>query len=321
MKTLILMLAVVLTSPAYSQTDYTESEDSSVSGSASDTVLTPTEEESGLPFGTESESESAASGALTDPSAPQEDSRMTGGSQDIEETETTTTTIETEERVSGASPAEPSPSQAQPSQSLQPAQPATAETASRTKEDMARREPRRGGFYIEPALVGIQQDVDAKGGLIGSDVNGTSNGFGADLKLGGHINETFFLAADGRYERVRFAETTFEDVNADVLNYGATIGLQAPWAGVRAWGTYVLGGTYDAERANNGADLRFEDPYGWRAGLGFRFQAISLNLEYQDLTYQTTEIESAGTLASANTGNIDFGQRGYALSLSFPIEL
>lgn len=49
--------------------------------------------------------------------------------------------------------------------------------------------------------------------------------------------------------------------------------------------------------------------------------AIGINLEYQDLKYNSTEVESVGSVALNKDTSVDADTKGYSLSVSFPIEL
>jgi hypothetical protein len=194
------------------------------------------------------------------------------------------------------------------------------ETTSRTYTEDTGMHRRLAGFYIEPGIVGTREDADIKSSLVGSDRSGNANSVSVDLKLGGHINDMFFAGADGRYGRSRFENTSYQDTDATSWNWGPTVGLNTPYFGGRVWASYIVDGNYNPDQGANGVDLNFKDPYGWRVGGGIRLSNVSLNLEYEDLTYRTTDFESVGTLA-ANTAGTDFAQRGYSLSLSFPIDL
>jgi len=253
-----------------------------------------------------------------------------------EETTTTTTTTDDttefsnetsfsddEPALSGsATDANEAPAMSSPALAPAPATPpATETTTTRTYREEAMVDDRNvRGFYIEPAILGSRQDTDLEGN-IGTDATGVSNSFGVDLKLGGHVNEMFFIGADGRYERAQFEETALEDTDADIWNVGPTVGVQAPFMGARVWGTYIVDGNYNPEAGVRNVDLNFTDPYGWRGGIGFRLSNVSLNLEYEDLTYNDTEVESVGDFAVGTGTDADFSQRGYAVSLSFPVEL
>ncbi len=201
---------------------------------------------------------------------------------------------------------------------------ATTETTSRTyREETVAAPSVTGGFYIEPGLFGSRNENSLKTSqlLPAGDVNGRSEGVGLDLKIGGHLNDIAFLALDGRYERARFSGSNYQNADSNIYNYGPTLGFQAPIWGMRLWGTYVLDGVNDPQSGANNVKLRFTNPYGWRGGIGFHIQSVSLNLEYEDLTYRTTEVQSIGTAPVGSNTKVDFGQRGYLASLSFPISL
>jgi hypothetical protein len=68
-------------------------------------------------------------------------------------------------------------------------------------------------------------------------------------------------------------------------------------------------------------DLKFKEPTGARIGFGLRAYAFSVNLEYEDLNYNTSEIESLGSLQINNQTNVDYNSYGYSLSMSFPLLL
>lgn len=304
MKAIITLLVTCLMSPVFAQMDdiSTQTTTSSTS-SEEETVTDDTTYESDSAFSdTETsleEDEPALSGSATATDA--DESELSGTATGTTGTDSAT--------MAPASPATP-------------AAPATETTTTRTyrEETIAEDDRRPGGFFVEPGIVGSSQETDLNAG-IGSDVDGTSEAFGADLKLGGHIMEGFFLGANGRYQRAQFEGTALEDTDADVWNWGPVAGFQAPFAGARIYGTYVVDGSYNPESGNRGVDLRFEEPYGWRGGIGFRLSNVSLNLEYEDLTYNNTEVESVGDFAIGTAEEAEFSQRGYALMLSFPIEL
>jgi hypothetical protein len=200
------------------------------------------------------------------------------------------------------------------------AAPATDTTTSRAySEEPAAHAKKGGGFYIEPGLIGVNHDADFKMSSGSADSTGNSKGVGLDLKLGGHIADTVLLALDAQYQRAHFDESAYEGADVNSYNWGPMVGVQTPVFGARLWTTYVLDGIYDPSSGANGFDTKSKDPYGWRFGVGFRVSVVSINLEYEDLTYRSTDIESTGSLASAP--NVDFAQRGYGLSVSFPMDL
>jgi hypothetical protein len=99
------------------------------------------------------------------------------------------------------------------------------------------------------------------------------------------------------------------------------IGLQTPLFGIRVMAGYVVAGENNPAAGAQGVDLKFKEATGWRVGAGLYIFAVSVNLEYQDLTYNTTEVESFGSIAVDRATSIDANSRGYTLSLGFPIAM
>jgi len=93
-----------------------------------------------------------------------------------------------------------------------------------------------------------------------------------------------------------------------------------PFVGLRFLATSVMGGQFNAAPGVSGLQLAFKDPTGWRGGVGFHLGPVSLNLEYQDLTYKTTNVVSLGSLAVNSNVDMKTETTGYLLSLSFPTE-
>lgn len=183
-------------------------------------------------------------------------------------------------------------------------------------------ESAKSGFMFEPMVLAEASDLkpSVSNGAIAEN-DGSLRGGGLGLRIGGHINDTFFYAADGRYTREDFKNNTYATASSWGYNYGATIGAQTPYYGVRVWGTGVLGGSLDPASGANGVDLRFDNPKGWRVGAGVHVYQVAVNLEYQDLKYGSTVVQNAGAAAidTDNTGTLT--QRGATLSVGFPIEL
>ena len=181
-----------------------------------------------------------------------------------------------------------------------------------------------GGLFIEPILQTSRGDSTIKTSqlpFVSQDTSGTTDGYGVGLKLGVHLSEILFLGVDGRYAKTEVKDSTYETAKGDEYNYGPTAGIQMPILGLRLMGTYVAGGQYDPAAGASGVDLRFRDPTGWRFGAGIHILSVSLNLEYEDLTYNTTDIQSFGSLPINTASSVDYENKGYMLSLSFPIEL
>jgi len=84
---------------------------------------------------------------------------------------------------------------------------------------------------------------------------------------------------------------------------------------------YVVAGENNPDAGNQGVDLKFKEAQGWRLGAGVHIAAVGVNLEYQDLKYNSTEVESLGPVAVNNNTSVDADTKGYSLSVSFPIEL
>jgi hypothetical protein len=199
----------------------------------------------------------------------------------------------------------------------------STDTSNRTNDSgEVRHERSRGGVYFEPMLIYSQNDTLIRGSsqLPAGDSSGTVRDAGIGVRLGGHVGEIVLLSADARYGKSHFQDSFYQAADATTYNYGATIGVQTPVAGIQLFGTYILGGVFDPSAGAQNLDLKFQDARGYRVGAGIHVLSVSLNLEYQDLTYKNSTIESVGNLALNQNTNIDASQTGYAVSIGFPIE-
>lgn len=183
-----------------------------------------------------------------------------------------------------------------------------------------------GGFYLEPILSTSRSDSSLKTSqlpIITDDTSGKMESNGLGLKLGAHVGEIFLLGVDGRFSREKFNDSFYSSAEGDSYNYGPTVAVQTPLFGIRLLGTYVMGGEFNPGSGKDGWDLKFRNPRGTRVGAGIYVAAVSINLEYQDLTYDTTDVEAVPVAGGINPEEtkVDFINRGYALSLSFPVEL
>lgn len=177
------------------------------------------------------------------------------------------------------------------------------------------------GLFVEPGVTyergDGELDFPAPFGGTSADVDG----FGVLGRVGFHISNAFFLAADGRYSKPRLVN---DDYSADAIayNYGATAGIQMPTLlGLRVWGTWVFGGELDPEQ-NDNLDVKFKDATGYRLGAGLRFGIVSVNLEYQQLTYDEAVLQSIGPFNPGETfDDVEAKNDSYILSVSFPIAL
>jgi len=183
----------------------------------------------------------------------------------------------------------------------------------------------KGGFFIEPLIFASQEDTSVNTSqlpIINSDTSGEARGYGVGLRFGGHVHEAVLLGLDARYAKLKMSDSTFyDDVNADVYNIAPMVGLQTPLWGIRLMAGYVVAGENNPDAGNQGVDLKFKEAQGWRLGAGVHIAAVGVNLEYQDLKYNSTEVESLGPVAVNNNTSVDADTKGYSLSVSFPIEL
>ena len=180
----------------------------------------------------------------------------------------------------------------------------------------------RAGIMFEPSVEWVQQNANIRtSSLPGmSDTSGKANGYGFGARLTGHVYEALFVGADARYERLSSDDSTFRNSSGDAYNLAPTVGLQMPIAGLRLWYSRVVAGQYNPGAANN-IDLKFSDATGNRVGAGFHIMAVSLNLEYQELRYNKSDIESFAGIGLGTSTNVAYDQNGYLASVSFPIAL
>lgn len=180
----------------------------------------------------------------------------------------------------------------------------------------------KGGLFVEPGLSYEVSDSSVSWPSPFSSSSGSANGFGLLGKAGIHINESVFVAIDGRYQQLKFKDSTNHyNADANAFNIGPVIGVQMPNLGLRVWGGYVLAGEMDPQ-ASNGLDARFSEAHGFRVGTGFRIAALSLNLEYQDLDYGRSELEQLGPFSTnVQSESIRLENKSYVLSLTFPLEM
>jgi len=177
-----------------------------------------------------------------------------------------------------------------------------------------------GGFFVEPMVTYEMGDGDVNYPGPVNGVNADVDGFGAGLRLGGHLGDWLFLAADGRFSFPSYDIAGLGDVDAEAWNVGATLGAQMPWlVGLRAWGTWVFAGELDPD-AQGLVDANFKGGTGWRAGVGLKLAFASLNVEYQDLTYDEAEINS-GIFAGQSLAGVEQDQQSWVWSISFPLSM
>ena len=178
-----------------------------------------------------------------------------------------------------------------------------------------------GGLFIEPGVryETLTGTVSYPSPLGSSDV--TSKGFGVSAKLGFEVLDAVFLALDATYGQPTLnINNGGYNASGPAYSYGPTVGIQMPVVGLRVWGTYIAGGEYDP--ASSGSlDLKFKDLRGYRVGVGFHIAVVSLNLEYEDAKYGTSELQQIGPFAGGSFSSVDMTNRGWILGVSFPVSL
>lgn len=197
---------------------------------------------------------------------------------------------------------------------------ADGSTTTTTKEYDNDSGPGLAGFFIEPGVRydNLSGDLDYPAPFGSTNVD--TEGVGLNLKVGFHLLDIMFLAAEGNYSQMHISEGGSNRYSSDgsASSYGPTLGFQTPWAGIRVWGTYLVNGEFDPS-SHNGVDLKFKDLNGYKVGFGVRFAKMGASIEYQDATYNDVEIQDAGPL-SGNT-DLELENSGWLAQLSFPISL
>lgn len=177
-----------------------------------------------------------------------------------------------------------------------------------------------GGLFLEPALTYQTGEMKVTYPSPFSDSTEKTTGFGLGLRLGVHVHDIIFLAADGRFGRPTYESSALGGSgSAELSNLGLTLGAQTPFAGIRVWGTYLISGSLDPAEINN-VDVKFNNPKGYRLGAGIYIAAFSINLEYQDSKYDSVTVEKAGPI-SGTFDNIKGTDKSTILSVSFPVAL
>lgn len=176
------------------------------------------------------------------------------------------------------------------------------------------------GLFVEPGLTFGRGDTSANYPDPLTSSTGTADGLGLSARLGFHFSEAFFFGLDGRYSRPQFKDSRVSyDASAVASNWGPVIGMQMPQFGLRVWAVAVTGGDLDPE-ASGSFDVKFKKAAGYRVGAGWHLAAFSVNLEYEDLKYDQTLLESVGSLPSGMTfDSVTLKDRKWIVSVSFPL--
>lgn len=179
----------------------------------------------------------------------------------------------------------------------------------------------KGGLFIEPMLTYEQGESDVDLPAPFGSSHSTIDGFGVGGRLGFHVHEAIFIGLDGRYSKPNYKNNdTNIDSEASAYNYGPVVGFQMPTTlGIRVWASYIAGGEMDVDK-DQGVDFKFKDGSGYRVGAGIKLALVSLNLEYQKVTYSETELNNAG-IFTGSTSNVDQTNNSLIFSVSCPISL
>jgi hypothetical protein len=178
----------------------------------------------------------------------------------------------------------------------------------------------KAGLFVEPMVTYQTGDtkLDYPAPLDSSEEH--VKGLGLGVRLGFHVWESVFLGVDARYSMPRYESSALDEAaDAKAYNGGITLGAQTPVAGLRVWGTYLLTGELDPEGIGQ-VDVKYKDLKGYRIGAGLYIGVVSLNLEYENSKYDTTEFEKLGPI-SGDTDDITGDNKYYILSVSFPVSL
>ena len=179
------------------------------------------------------------------------------------------------------------------------------------------------GFFVEPMLTYERGRGDVN---FPSPINSQEtelDGFGVGARFGGHVWETIFLGLDARYSVPTFkSEGLNQDVDAKAWNVGPMVGAQMPFPiGLRAWGSLILAGEVDPDMGAN-VNEKFKSGLGFRLGAGFKVAFVSLNIEYQKIKYDKTEIQDVGVFAvNSSRDDIELDNDSMILSVSFPLAI
>jgi opacity protein-like surface antigen len=179
----------------------------------------------------------------------------------------------------------------------------------------------KGGIFVEPMLTYEKGDADVDLPSPFGSTDSTIKGFGVGARVGIHVYESIFLGMDGRYSRPTYKNSDTDiDADATAYNFGPVVGIQMPTdLGIRLWAGYIMAAGMDPEKDQN-IDLKFKDGTGYRIGAGIKLSSVSLNLEYQQISYDKTDVQSAGPF-SGQTNSITQDSNSYVFSVSFPISL
>ena len=179
------------------------------------------------------------------------------------------------------------------------------------------------GLFVEPMLTWERGRGDVN---FPSPINSAEtemDGFGVGARVGFHVMDSIFIAADGRYSLPTFKDDKLkQDVDAKAWTVGPTVGFQMPTPlGIRVWAGWIVAGEVDPDKGQNVKE-RFESGQGYRVGAGSKLAMVSLNAEFQKIKYDNTKLEEVGVFTpNYSRSDVEYENDSMVLSVSFPISI
>lgn len=178
-------------------------------------------------------------------------------------------------------------------------------------------------FFLEPLMFLSKEDSTLKISnptLVNNDSGLVTNGYGIGLRTGSLIYNLVIIGIDGRYSQIKSGDSYYKEAETNAINLAPVIGIQTRFSGLRLLAEFIILGENDPGTGTEGVDLKFKEATGLRLIAGVVLNNISLNLEYQNLNYQSTEIQSSGYIPISKSTEIKANTKGYAVSVSFPYQ-
>lgn len=182
-------------------------------------------------------------------------------------------------------------------------------------------ESNAAGLFVEPMVTWERGRGDVNFPAPISSADTELDGFGVGARLGMHVYESFFVAADARYSWLTFKDSKLhQDTSATSWNVGPVVGIQMPTMfGLRVWGGWIVASQVDPD-SDKSVDEKFESGQGYRIGAGVKLSVVSLNIEYQKIKYSNTSLQNSG-IFTGTTNDVQLNNDSMVLSVSFPIAI
>jgi hypothetical protein len=171
------------------------------------------------------------------------------------------------------------------------------------------------GLFVEPGIQYETGNSELAWPSPYDSADGRVKGFGVGLKAGAHLLEVLFAGLDVTASRPRYRDGNIE-VYSNSYTAGAVLGAQMPIVGLRVWGEYIFASMLEPDLKND-FDLKFKDGTGYKVGAGFKLFMVSLNLEYQMITYKGVAI----TTPIPTSTKADLDRKTFIAGVSFPLAL